>query len=242
MIGVRTYSRVSTTKQKEDGVSIETQQVRMKEYCDRKGYTIVKHYKDEARSGRSADREGLLQMLDDLQEGEIVIVYQLSRFSRSMKDAIDLIDRIQNKKKATFECLDPPLDLSNAFGRALFHMVMTFHQLERENLGKLTSDAMLRLSEQKALRGRPPFGYKCVGRDKDYVKDDEKFVWVEKIIERHKMGEKIHRIATWLNEQQTEKKWGSTQVKAVLIAHGVIPDEKGVYHSIEERLISYHKE
>lgn len=49
---------------------------------------------EEATSGGRWDRPELHRMLDNLREGDTVLVWKLDRLSRSLKDALHIMERI----------------------------------------------------------------------------------------------------------------------------------------------------
>lgn len=78
------YVRMSTEAQQ---YSIARQQAVIREYAASHGYTIVRTYMDAARSGlRLKGRDGLIQLLDDVQHGspdfDTILVYDVSRWGR----------------------------------------------------------------------------------------------------------------------------------------------------------------
>ena len=82
------YARVSTISQ-----SLDTQlEALKKEGCDK----IV----EEKKSGKDLDRPELNNLLDNLRDGDTLVVYDLSRLSRSISDTIKLIEDF-NKRNIT---------------------------------------------------------------------------------------------------------------------------------------------
>src|SRR4051812_14840877 len=85
---VAIYLRVSSPKQV-DGVSLEDQEVRCREYAQNQGWMVVAVYSE---AGRSAFTENMVkriafqQMLDDAarRKFDIVLVYKLNRFARKV--------------------------------------------------------------------------------------------------------------------------------------------------------------
>ena len=49
---------------------------------------------EETASGTKRDREELNRMMDTLREGDVVIITELSRLSRSVKDLFEIVDKI----------------------------------------------------------------------------------------------------------------------------------------------------
>jgi DNA invertase Pin-like site-specific DNA recombinase len=78
------YVRMSTEHQR---YSTENQSDAIKHYAEQRGIEIVRTYSDEGKSGlRIQGREGLKQLIDDIQSGiadfEAVLVYDISRWGR----------------------------------------------------------------------------------------------------------------------------------------------------------------
>src|SRR5690348_14061363 len=71
---------------------------------------------EEKASGGRWDRPELQRMLDQLREGDIVIVWKLDRLSRSLKDLLHIMERIQNAG-AGFRSITEAIDTHYA-GRA----------------------------------------------------------------------------------------------------------------------------
>ena len=85
------YIRVSTSGQVEDGVSLDAQEAKVKAWADLNNADEVVIFRDEGISGKRADnRPGLQSALDAVNTGDALIVYSLSRLSRSTKDTIAL--------------------------------------------------------------------------------------------------------------------------------------------------------
>lgn len=78
------YVRMSTDHQR---YSTENQADAIREYAERRGFTIVKTYADHGKSGLSvAGRDALQTMLDDVRSGradfQTILVYDVSRWGR----------------------------------------------------------------------------------------------------------------------------------------------------------------
>jgi len=77
------YARFSTEKQYE--TSVEKQLEDIREYCEKKGYTIVREYIDRAESAAKEDRPAFQQLLADARQKlfDVVVVHKLNRFARN---------------------------------------------------------------------------------------------------------------------------------------------------------------
>ena len=200
----RGYCRVSTTKQGEDGISLDTQKKRIQDYCANNFIQLEKVYED-VLSGKDMNRPQLVSLLNDIKKGEYLIIVELSRLSRSTKDALIILEQVK-EKGCKIVCMNPNFDLSTAAGEMIYTMLMAVHRLERQNISAHVSRNMQQLSAEGKLRSRPPFGFRFVGKDKDYEPVPEQQVVIEKIkdlyINHGKDGKTmaLSRIAAKLNE------------------------------------------
>jgi len=127
------YMRVSTQEQVEN-YSIEAQRERLEAYCKSKGWTVYNTYTDGGYSGANMDRPALQQMLSDLPNIDVVVVYRLDRLSRSQRDTLTLIEDYFLKANVDFVSITETLDTSTPFGKAMIGILSVFAQLERETI------------------------------------------------------------------------------------------------------------
>lgn len=127
------YVRVSTKEQVE-GYSINEQQERLKAYAKARGYTVIKTYIDPGHSGANMDRPALQEMISEIKNADIVLVYKLDRLSRSQKDTLYLIEEVFLKNDVDFNSVSESFDTSTPFGRAMIGILSVFAQLEREQI------------------------------------------------------------------------------------------------------------
>ena len=58
-------------------------------------------FREKAASGGRWDRPELHRMLDQLREGDMVVVWKLDRLSRSLKDVLHIMERIGEAGRAS---------------------------------------------------------------------------------------------------------------------------------------------
>jgi len=93
------YTRVSTSKQAENGISLDSQEIICRKFATDNGYEVSKIFVDAGKSGTSIKaRVGLKQALEHLNDKTYLLVYSLSRFSRNAEDFADLRRIIFSKK------------------------------------------------------------------------------------------------------------------------------------------------
>ena len=92
------YIRVSTEDQVQHGFSLAGQEDSLKNYASVLGYELHKVYRDEGKSAKDIKhRPAMMEMLKDAEEKKFsaIFIYKLDRFSRSLKDLILTIDKLQ---------------------------------------------------------------------------------------------------------------------------------------------------
>ncbi len=115
---------------------------------------IEKVFEERASGGRW-DRPILHNMLDQLREGDIVIVWKLDRLSRSLKDLLVIIERI-NKAGAGFKSLTESIDTTTPAGRMMMQMVGAFAEFEREMIRERTKAGLEAARKEGRIGGRQP--------------------------------------------------------------------------------------
>src|SRR5258708_6231902 len=88
------YIRVSTTRQVENGVSLEMQRTKIKQWCMLHDYKLVAIFEDAGVSGTREDRPGLAKALKACTKGTALVVYKLDRLGRSTLHVLELGKKI----------------------------------------------------------------------------------------------------------------------------------------------------
>lgn len=150
------YARVSSTDQ-----NLERQIGALRaEQCEK----ILR----EKASGRSTrDRPQLEKALDLLGKGDVLVVAEWDRATRSMTDGIAIMDRVHGRG-ATIKVLDKPhLDLNSTLGKGLLAFLSAMAQDERERINKRANDGRRAAVARGAPMGRPP---KLTGVQEDHAR------------------------------------------------------------------------
>lgn len=153
------YARQSIDKK--DSLSVEGQieQCKLKlEPCEQ-----FKEYVDKGFSGKNTERPSLNNLLRDVENGVIdgVIVYRLDRFSRNIVDFYNMYE-IMRKHDCKFISVSECFDTYSAMGRAMMGILVTFAQMERENIQQRVKDNYYyRIAEDGRWAGGPaPYGFR----------------------------------------------------------------------------------
>ena len=110
---------------------------------------------EEAASGGRWDRPELHRLLDQLREGDIVVVWKLDRLSRSLKDVLHVMERIA-AAGAGFRSLTESIDTTTPAGRMMMQMVGAFAEFERAMIRERTSAGLAAARAEGRIGGRRP--------------------------------------------------------------------------------------
>ena len=111
-------------------------------------------YLDNA-SGARSDRPGLTNLMNAVREGDVVVVCELARLARSLKDLNRICDELQTIG-VQLVSLKEKIDTSSAMGRLCFTMIGALAEFERELIVERVR-AGVKIAQEKGLyKGTKP--------------------------------------------------------------------------------------
>jgi DNA invertase Pin-like site-specific DNA recombinase len=180
-VGIFGYIRLSTVYQTEDGFSLFTQIEQILAYAKYNNYHIRAFTYDLGISGTKLDgRFGLQHIINNIQGTEVLVVASYTRFARNIKDAIDLHAKL-SKRGAKLAILDMQIDTNTPYGELIFIFMGALASFESKQIGKRVSTTMQQKSIEGSLRGKPPFGYRFVGKKLPFERVPEEQATIEMI-------------------------------------------------------------
>jgi len=108
---------------------------------------------EESASGGRWDRPQLHKMLEQLRPDDTVIVWKLDRLSRSLKDLLLLMEKIDTAG-ASFSSLTESIDTGSAAGRMMMSMIGTFAEFERAMIRERTNAGLAAARAEGRVGGR----------------------------------------------------------------------------------------
>ena len=207
------YIRVSTQQQAEEGVSLEAQKAKIKAWCLVNDYNLCNVFSDEGVSGSKSNRDGLQTALKELEKGSALIVYSLSRLTRSTRDMLTLSDQLENAG-ADIVSLTEKIDTTTAAGKMVFRMLAVLNEFERDQISERTKLAMGHKKEQGESYSPTPYGYKSANggyrsSSKKLRMDKKEQTVISNILKWRKSGKSLHQIADNLNKKNIKPKRGA---------------------------------
>lgn len=164
-IGV--YVRVSTEEQAENPEgSIKNQEERLREFVKLKSLggafgEIKEVFTDAGISAKDMNRPALQRLLSKIEEKEIdlVLVTELSRFTRSIKD-FSILWEFLEKHDCKFLSIKDNFDTSTAAGEMVMYMMANVAQFERKQTAERISHSFLARAKRGLYNGGSvPLGY-----------------------------------------------------------------------------------
>jgi site-specific DNA recombinase len=199
------YIRVSTQEQVEEGVSLDAQRAKIKAWCLANDYELEGIYEDAGISGIRSDRQGLLSALDAVSSGAALVVYSLSRLTRSTKDMLHLSDELE-RRGADLVSLTEKIDTTTAAGKMVFRMLAVLNEFERDQISDRTKAALQHKKSVGEQYSPVPFGYKAI--NKRLIEVDQELGVVSEILKARAEGATLRTIAGDLNTRGIKGKKG----------------------------------
>ncbi len=137
---------------------------------------------EESASGGRWDRPRLQEMIGQLRDGDVVVVWKLDRLSRSLKDLLHLMEKIE-AAGAGFRSLTEAIDTTTPAGRMMMQMVGSFAEFERAMIRERTSAGLA----QARLEGR-------LGGRRRKLDDKKRREIAESVVARRKSGAEMARL------------------------------------------------
>jgi DNA invertase Pin-like site-specific DNA recombinase len=109
----------------------------------------------EKASGGRWDRPELHKLLSQIRKSDVLVVWKLDRLSRSLRDVLTIMERVQ-EKKAGFRSLTESVDTTTPAGRMMMQMVGAFAEFERAMLKERTHAGLEAARKEGRVGGRPP--------------------------------------------------------------------------------------
>lgn len=112
-----------------------------------------KIYKEKI-TGATRERPELKKLLDQLREGDTVVIWKLDRLARSLKDLVNLVNEIQDKGGA-LHSLNDQIDTTTPHGKFTFHVFAALAEFERDIIRERTKAGLTAARARGRVGGRP---------------------------------------------------------------------------------------
>ncbi|WP_104200320.1 recombinase family protein [Cryobacterium sp. Y29] len=115
---------------------------------------VTKLYSDLGVSGSLASRPQLDAMLENVRDGDVVVVWKLDRLGRNTRHTLTLLALLADRGVG-FRSLTEGLDSTGSMGRAMITVVRAFAELERGTIRERTVAGLAAARARGRVGGRP---------------------------------------------------------------------------------------
>ena len=154
------YTRVSTLEQVSN-LSLTTQLEACRHYCETHGLTVDAEFTDRGESAKTTNRPQFLTMLEHCQKNkgriDVVVVYNVSRFSRDTHDHLGVRAQL-HKCGVALRSVTEPID-ETAVGRLNEGLMSLISQFDNNVKAERTVVVMTAALELGRWTHRAPIGY-----------------------------------------------------------------------------------
>ena len=109
---------------------------------------------EDMASGAKADRIGLAALMTVLRTGDTVVIWRLDRLGRSLKNLIELVERLEGAKVG-LRSLQENIDTTSSGGRLVFHLFGALAEFERNLVRERTLAGLAAARARGRMGGRP---------------------------------------------------------------------------------------
>lgn len=245
------YLRVSTSKQAEEGMSLQAQEERMRGIAEAEGWDLLEVVTDAESGGKR--REKLDAIFADLDRFDVLLIDKINRFGRRFSHSVALKEKLDEAGKQ-LHCREPRMNYSSSSGKLVWGLLSTVAEHEREEIGLRVADTSRQNREAGRVQGgHAPFGYRWTGDGKAGLRiDSNEAPTVKRIFAEYVAGKTANAIAHDLRRDgvltRNGKNWVPSQIGRLLTKaiyrgavefKGLVVCEDGAHEAIIEPELWY---
>lgn len=121
---------------------VSTQEQNLDRQLDSLNAAGVEEIVQEKMTGTKADRPELNKLLEKLRKGDVILISDLTRLSRSTKDLFSLVDQIEKKGANIKSLKESWLDTTTPQGKLMFTFMAGISQFERDLISQRTKEGL----------------------------------------------------------------------------------------------------
>lgn len=150
---VALYGRVSTSNHRQD---TEVQMRELREYCQRRSWTVAGEYVDSGISGSKERRPRLDALMAAARRRKLdaVVVYRYDRFARSLRHLVNALEEFR-ALGIEFVSIHEGVDTSTPNGRLIFGIFASIAEFERELIRDRVRSGLRNARAKGKRLGRP---------------------------------------------------------------------------------------
>ncbi len=206
--------------------SFEAQERVCREYCSKNNLTIKSVIRDVCSGFKYGEQERLELAVEDLEEGDYLVVYDVDRFTRNIERGLRLLREL-NTKKAFIYAVNDVCGYETLPDKQRFRQMLIQAQAESERKSDKIKACFREHKSRGSFLGKAPFGQSAL-KTREGIRKLEKNVTeqqiIKDIISMANENEPTCRIADMLNKKSIlcrKRLWTSYKVKNIIKTNNV---------------------
>ena len=177
------YLRVSTDKQ-----DLNNQKLEILEYAQKRNFKVDDFIEIEVSSRRTTKQRRIDELLSRLNNGDLLIVSELSRLGRSVGQVVTFVDELI-KRKIKLVAIKEGIDIDGKKDmqtKVMVTMFTLFAEIERDLISERTKQGLAAARAKGKLLGRPKgsLGKSKLDGKEQLIKDELKYKVAKSAIAR----------------------------------------------------------
>ena len=200
------YCRLSQEDmQAGESESIQNQKLILQKYADEHHFFNTRFFVDDGFSGVSFEREGLQEMLREVEAGNVatVITKDLSRLGRNYLKTGELIEIVFPEYEVRYIAINDGVDTAREDNECtpLRNWFNEFYA--RDTSKKIRAVKQAKAQKGERVNGEVPYGYIADPNDRNHlIPDPETAHVVKQIFAMYVQGDRVCDIQRWLKEHE----------------------------------------
>jgi DNA invertase Pin-like site-specific DNA recombinase len=191
------YLRVSSDKQ-----DLEVQKLAILDYCNKQKLSVDEWIKIKVSSRKSTKKRKVDELLESLEQGDVLIVSELSRLARSVGQIAIIVNELIQKKIQFISIkenirINGKMDIAAKMTVTMFSL---FAEIERDLISQRTKEGLKAARQRGQLLGRPKGGRVLKGKE-DFIKEELQYQTPVSVISR-KLGVGRDTLTRYIKEKK----------------------------------------
>lgn len=123
---------------------------------------------EDVISGKTFNRPGLADLLEQARPNDTLAVIRLDRLGRSLKELLETVDDLK-AREINLISLEERIDTTSAAGELVFHVFGAIAHFERRLISDRTKDGLINARKHGRIPGRPPLQPETISALRDLV-------------------------------------------------------------------------
>lgn len=247
------YARVSSKEQEDTGYSLPAQEKLLKEYAERKGFSVVKVFSVAESASGSKQRKVFAEMIEYLEKNNVpnLLCEKVDRLTRNLKEAVVANEWLEADEARSIHFVKQNLvihERAKSDEKFRWDIEIVLAKKYISNLSEEVRKGQKEKLSQGWLPTKPPLGYKTTGEKghKIHVIDETMAPLVRKMFELYSTGNySINALVAIMHKEGLRNRNGGIVGKSRLheqlsdpFYYGEIRWKDVVYKGQQEPLIS----